>query len=99
MPKYIIERDVPGAGQLTVEQLQAMSQQSCQVLEDLGPRINWVHSYVSADKFYCVYIAPDEAMIEEHARRGGFPVNRIERVNTVIDPATADTPTEAAPSA
>ena len=89
MPKYIIERDIPGAGQLTPEQLQGISQKSCGVLNKLGPQIQWVQSYVTGDKVYCVYIAPNEEIIREHARQGGFPANRISQVKTVIDPTTA----------
>jgi hypothetical protein len=91
MPKYVIERELPGAGQLTRQELQAISQKSCGVLKNLGPQIQWVHSYVTADKIYCVYIAPDEAAIREHAQRGGFPANRISLVTGRIDPTTAET--------
>ncbi len=90
MPKYVIERDVPGAGKLSADQLQAISQKSCGVLNELGPRIQWVQSYVTKDKIYCVYIAPNEQMIREHATRGGFPANEIEEVVKVIDPTTAE---------
>ncbi len=90
MPKYLIEREIPGAGQLTPQQLQAVSQTSCGVLKNLGPQIQWLHSYVTADKIYCVYIAPNEAMIREHAKQGGFPANRISQVKTMIDPTTAE---------
>jgi hypothetical protein len=90
MPNFVIERDIPGAGQLSREQLQAISQKSCQVLGDLGPRIQWVHSYVTADKIYCVYRAPDADIIREHALRGGFPANKIEEVFAMIDPVTAE---------
>jgi len=90
MPKYVIEREVPGAGQLTREQIQAISQNSCGVLRNLGPQIQWVHSYVTGDKIYCVYIAPNEEMVREHARQGGFPANRISEVKTVIDPTSAE---------
>jgi hypothetical protein len=90
MPKYVIERDIPGAGQLTAEQLKGISQTSCGVLGELGPRIQWLQSYVTGDKVYCVYIAPDEAMVREHAERGGFPANRISEVATIIDPTTAE---------
>ena len=90
MPKYVIERDIPGAGQLTPDQLKGISQTSCSVLGELGPRIQWVQSYVTGDKVYCVYIAPDEEMVREHARRGAFPANRVSEVVTTIDPTTAE---------
>ena len=90
MPKYVIEREIPNAGQLSAEELRAISQQSCSVLNQLGPSIQWVHSYVTGDKVYCIYIAPDEALIREHAERGGFPANRISEVKQVIDPTTAE---------
>lgn len=90
MPKFVIERDIPGAGQLTPAQLQSISQTSCGVLGAMGPNIQWLHSYVTDDKVYCVYIAPDEAAVREHARRGGFPANRVSAVATVIDPTTAE---------
>jgi Protein of unknown function (DUF4242) len=90
MPKYVIEREIPGAGKLSQEQLQAISQKSCAVLSNLGPRIQWIESYVMDDKIYCVYIAPNEDLIREHARQGGFPANRISEVRTVIDPTTAE---------
>ncbi len=90
MPKYLIEREIPGAGKLSTEKLQEISQQSCNVLQDMGPQIQWVQSYVTDDKIYCVYIAPDEAAIREHATRGGFPANRISQVGSVIDPTTAE---------
>ena len=90
MPKYVIERELPGAGSLTAEQLQGISQKSCSVLSNLGPQIHWVHSYVTGDKIYCVYIAPDEAMVREHARQGGFPANSVAEVKSVIDPTTAE---------
>jgi hypothetical protein len=90
MPKYIIERDIPGAGRLSPHELQAISRKSCAVLQQMGPQIQWVHSYVTGDKVYCVYIAPDEQTVREHAERGGFPANRISQVTTVIDPATAE---------
>ncbi len=89
MPKYIIEREIPGAGQLSPAQLQGVAQKSCSVLNKLGPQIQWVESYVTGDKVYCVYIAPNEEIIREHARQGGFPANRISAVKTVIDPTTA----------
>ena len=91
MPKYLIERDIPGAGQLSQDQLRAISQKSCAVLSKLGPQIQWLQSYVTGDKVYCVYIAPDENAIREHARQGGFPANRISRITQIIDPATAET--------
>jgi hypothetical protein len=90
MPKYVIERDVPGAGQMTAGQLTALSQKSCAVLADLGPRIQWVHSYVTDDKIYCIYVAPDEQMVLQHARQGGFPADVIARVYTMIEPVTAE---------
>ena len=90
MPKYLIERDIPGAGQLTPTQLQGISQKSCGVLSGLGPQIQWVQSYVTDDKVYCVYIAPNEEMVREHARQGGFPANRVSPVRTMIDPTTAE---------
>ena len=90
MPKFVIERDIPGIGTLTPQQYQGIAQKSRSVLQALGPDITWVTSYVTGDKIYCVYIATDEELLREHARRGGFPVNRISRVSTMIDPATAD---------
>ena len=90
MPKYVIERDLPGAGNLTSDQLQAISQKSCGVLKNLGPQIQWVHSYVTQDKIYCIYIAPNEKLIREHATQGGFPANRISEVKTMIDPTTSE---------
>jgi hypothetical protein len=90
MPKYVIEREIPGAGKLSRQELQAISQKSCSVLNKLGPQIQWVESYVTDDKIYCVYIAPDEAMVREHARQGGFPANRVSEVRTLIDPTTAE---------
>jgi hypothetical protein len=90
MPKYVIEREIPGAGDLTAEQLQGVSQTSCNVLRNLGPEIQWVHSYVTGDKIYCVYIAPNEELIREHAAQGGFPANRISEVKTIIDPTTSE---------
>ena len=88
MPKYVIERGIPGAGKLSTQQLQAISQKSCSVLNKLGPQIQWLHSYVTDDKVYCVYIAPNPEMIRQHAQQGGFPANRISEVKTVIDPTT-----------
>lgn len=90
MPKYVIEREIPGAGSLTAEQLQGISQKSCGVLGKLGSQIQWLHSYVTGDKIYCVYIAPDEALVREHAAQGGFPANRVSEVKTIIDPTTAE---------
>ena len=90
MPKFLIERDIPGAGKLSAAELKAISQKSCGVLQGLGPQIQWVQSYVTGDKVYCVYIAPDEAMVREHARQGGFPANRISEITSVIDPTTAE---------
>ncbi len=90
MPRYIIEREIPGAGKLTPAELVAISQKSCDVLKQLGPAIQWVESYVTDDKIYCVYIAPDEKLIREHAAGGGFPANRISQVRTTIDPTTAE---------
>lgn len=90
MPKYVIEREIPGAGNLSGEQLKAISQTSCGVLSNMGPQIQWIHSYVTGDKIYCVYIAPDEAMIREHAKQGGFPANAVSKVTAIIDPATAE---------
>jgi hypothetical protein len=90
MPKFLIEREIPGAGELTPEQLKSISQTSCGVLRRLGPDIQWLHSYVTDDKIYCVYIAPDEEAVREHARQGGFPANKITAIHSVIDPATAE---------
>jgi hypothetical protein len=90
MPKFVIERDLPGAGSLPPEQLKAVSQTSCSVLRNLGPQIQWLHSYVTGDKIYCVYIAPSEELIRRHAQEGGFPANRISEVRTIIDPTTAE---------
>ena len=90
MPKYVIERELPGAGKLSPQELRAISQKSCGVLEEMGPQIQWLQSYVTPDKIYCVYIAPDAEAVHEHARRGGFPANRVEEVHTMIDPTTAE---------
>jgi len=90
MPKFVIEREIPGAGALTASDVQAISQKSCAVLRDLGPAVQWVHSYVTDDKIYCVYNAPDEAMVREHARLGGFPANSVARVRRIIDPVSAE---------
>jgi len=92
MPKYVIEREIPGAGKLSREQLQAISQKSCSVLRSLGPEIQWVESYVVDDRIYCVYIAPNEELIREHARQGGFPANRISEVRAIINRTTAESP-------
>ena len=90
MPKYLIERNIPGAGKLTAEQLKAISQTSCGVLNKMGPKIQWVHSYVTTDKIYCVYIAPNEAMVREHAAQGGFPANVVTEISTIIDPTSSE---------
>jgi hypothetical protein len=90
MPQFVIEREMPGAGKLGAEDLKMASQTSCSVLSDLGPRIQWVHSYVTDNKIYCVYRAPNEDMIREHAQRGGFPANKISQVRSMIDPTTAE---------
>ena len=90
MPKYVIERDIPQAGKLTRQQIQAISQKSCSVLQNLGPQIQWVHSYVTDDKIYCVYIAPNEEMVKEHAKQGGFPANRVSEVKCMIDPSSSE---------
>lgn len=90
MPKYVIERELPGAGALSAAQLQGIAQKSCSVLRNLGPQIQWLHSYVTGDKIYCVYIAPNEDMVREHAEQGGFPANRVSQVRTMIDPTTAE---------
>lgn len=89
MPKYVIERELPGAGALTAAQLKGVAEKSCEVLRKLGPSIQWIQSYVTPDKIYCVYIAPNEALIREHATQGGFPANRISEVKTIIDPTTS----------
>jgi len=90
MPKFVIEREIPEAGKLSPEQLQAVSQTSCGVLREMGPQIQWLHSYVTDDKIYCVYIAPDEEAVRKHAQQGGFPANRVSRVRSTIDPTTAE---------
>jgi hypothetical protein len=90
MPKFVIEREIPNAGKLTPDQLKAISQTSCGVLSDLGPKIQWIHSYVTDDKVYCLYIAPDEALVAQHAKMGGFPANKISQVHFTIDPTTAE---------
>ncbi|HSS45390.1 MAG TPA: DUF4242 domain-containing protein [Thermoanaerobaculia bacterium] len=90
MPKYVIEREIAGAGKLSEQELKAISQKSCGVLSKMGPQIQWVHSYVTDDKIYCVYIAPNEKMVREHAQQGSFPANRVSAVKRMIDPTTAD---------
>ena len=90
MPQYIIERDIPGAGKLTSAELKGISQKSCNVLNEMGPQIQWVHSYVTGDKIYCVYRAPNEKMVREHAKKGGFPANRVSEIKTTINPTTAE---------
>ena len=90
MPKYVIEREIPGAGKLSPQELKGISQKSCGVLSKMGPQIQWLQSYVTGDKIYCIYIAPNEQMVWEHARQGGFPANRVSEVTSVIDPTTAE---------
>jgi hypothetical protein len=90
MPKFVIERDIPGAGKLSSAELSAISHKSCGVLQGMGPQIQWLQSYVTGDKIYCIYIAASEAQIREHARQGGFPVNRVSEVTSIIDPTTAE---------
>ncbi len=90
MPKFLIEREIPGAGKLTPEQLKGISQTSCGVLSNMGPKIQWQQSYVTGDKIYCVYIAPNEDMVREHARQGGFPANSVSEITSIIDPTTAE---------
>ena len=90
MPKYIIEREIPGAGKLSEAELKGIAQKSCGVLDKLGPRIQWVESYVTGDKIYCVYVAPNEQLIREHARQGGFPANSISEIKRIIDPTSAE---------
>jgi hypothetical protein len=90
MPKYVIERDIPNVGSVTPEQVIAISQKSCSVLNNLGPTIQWLHSYVTQDKIYCVYIAPNEEMVREHAKQGGFPANKVSEVKLVIDPTSTE---------
>lgn len=90
MPKYVIEREIPGAGKLSTDQLKAISQTSCGVLSKMGPQIQWVHSYVTEDKIYCVYIAPNKEMVLDHAQQGGFPANSVSEVSGIIDPSTAE---------
>ncbi|MCF4994780.1 DUF4242 domain-containing protein [Pseudomonas syringae] len=90
MPKFVIEREIPGVGKLSQQELKAVSQTSCQALQELGPQVQWLQSYVTGDKIYCIYIAPNEALVREHARLGGFPANSVAQVMTVIDPTTAE---------
>jgi hypothetical protein len=90
MPKFVIEREVPGVGSLRSEEVQAISQKSCGVLRELGPQVQWVHSYVTDDKIYCIYIAPNEEAVKQHAAMGGFPANRISQIRSTIDPTTAE---------
>ena len=90
MPRYVIEREIPGAGKLSASELKSISQKSCGVLKNMGPQIQWVHSYVTGDKIDCVYIAPNEEMVREHARQGGFPATRVSKVTAIIDPTTAE---------
>jgi hypothetical protein len=94
MPKFLIEREIPGAGNLSGAELQAISQTSCGVLQKMGPQIQWVQSYVTGDKVYCVYIAPNEEMVREHAKQGGFPANRVSEITSIIDPTTAEEKSE-----
>jgi hypothetical protein len=90
MPKYVIEREIAGAGSLSPQELHAIAQKSCNVLQSQGPQIQWLHSYVTGDKIYCIYIAPNEKLISEHAAQGGFPANRISEIKSIIDPTTAE---------
>ncbi len=90
MPKYVVEREVPGAGDLSAEQLTGLAKKSCEVLSEMGPEVQWVQSFITGEKIYCVYLAPDEVAIREHARRGDFPANKISEVTSVIDPVTAE---------
>ena len=90
MPKFVIERDIPEAGRMSSEQLQAISQKSCGILREMGPQIQWIQSYVVDDNIYCIYVAPDEEAVRKHADKGGFPANRISRIRSVIDPTTAE---------
>lgn len=98
MPKFLIEREIPGAGSLSPQELQGISQKSCSVLQNMGPQIQWLQSYVTGDKIYCVYIAPNEEMIREHATQGGFPANRISEIKSIIDPTTAEEKSKSAGS-
>ena len=90
MPKYVIEREIPGAGKLTAQELKGIAQKSCGVLSKMGPQIQWLESYVTGDKVYCLYIAPNEKMVRDHAQQGGFPANRVSAVTAVMDPITAE---------
>ena len=90
MPKYVIERELPGAGKLSQQEIQGISRKSCEVLSNLGPQIQWVESYVTDDKIYCIYISPNKALIEKHAKEGGFPANTISEVKRIIDPTSAE---------
>ena len=90
MPRYVIEREIPAAGELSQDELHSISQKSCAVLQELGPQVQWVQSYVTDDKIYCIYIAPDEAAVRTHAEKGGFPANSIAQVRSIIDPTTAE---------
>jgi hypothetical protein len=90
MPKFVIERDIPEAGRLSPQQLQAISQKSCEVIREMGAQIQWIQSYIADDKIYCIYVAPDEDAVRKHAQQGGFPANRISRIRSVIDPTTAE---------
>lgn len=90
MPKYLIERGIPGAGKLSQQDLQAISQKSCGILNEIGPEIQWVESFVTPDKIYCIYIAPNEALVRDHAQKGGFPADRVSQILTMIDPTTAE---------
>ena len=90
MPQYLIERNIPGAGKLTPDDLKGISQKSCAVLNTMGPQIQWVHSYVTGDQIFCVYRAPNEAMVREHARQGGFPADKVSEIKTTISPTTAE---------
>jgi hypothetical protein len=90
MPKFMIEREIPGVGQMSADELRTVSQKSNKIISDLGPDLHWLHSYATADKLYCVYIAPDEDIVYEHARCGGFPANSVTRIDTIIDPSTGD---------
>ena len=90
MPKFVIEREIPGAGSLSSQQLQEISGKSCSVVQEMGPKIQWLESFVTDDKIYCVYIAPDEAAVREHAKRGGFPANKVSQIRTMIDPTTSE---------
>lgn len=98
MPKFLIEREIPGAGNLSTPELQGISQKSCEVLKNMGPQIQWLESYVTGDKVYCVYIAPNEEMIREHASQGGFPANRVSEIKGMIDPTTAEEKSQSAGS-